>query len=88
MTQRNSRQKRAGRGHNRCTFDDMAGWRYDDYAATYEPHAYIRYASSRGDINRVIARQIRAWDKQGLTGREISEAIEKCHAALERRAAI
>ena len=48
---------------NRCTFDDMDGWRYEDYAATYDPHAYIRYESD-------------------------DKAIEKCHAALERRAAI
>ena len=88
MTQRNSRRTSAWRGQNRCTFDDMAGWRYDDYAATYEPHAYIRYASSRSDISRVVAKQIRAWRKQGLSGLEISDGIEKCRAALERGAAI
>ena len=29
----------------RCTFDDMDGWRFADYLATYDPHAYIRYVS-------------------------------------------
>ena len=39
----------------RNTFDDMEGWRYADYAATYDSHAYIRYVSDNKAIKRCRA---------------------------------
>lgn len=72
---------------NRCRFDDMAGWRYHDYAATYSPSAYIRYdrTSQEEEISQVVGENVSNWRKQGLSNREIRAAAEILSMALERR---
>ena len=74
---------------NRCGFDDMAGWSYRDYAATYSPRAYIRYVrtSPSEEIAQVVYKHIINWRKQGLSTLEIRKAAQELRMALERRCA-